>query len=93
MDLTRTIWKNVNDQAAVIIQIESEEGLRNLDAILSAVGDQIDAVWLVTLDLRVSMGFESFWGTEPSFLDAVEVYREILKRHKMPDSGMCLNGD
>ncbi len=44
MDPTRTIWKNVNHQAAVIIQIESEEGLRNLDAILSAVGDQIDAV-------------------------------------------------
>lgn len=93
MDPTRTIWKNINDQAAIIIQIESEEGLRNLDAILSAVGDQIDAVWLGTLDLRVSMGFERFWGTEPSFLDAVEVYREILKRHKMPDSGMCLNGE
>lgn len=90
---TRSIWENVNDQATVIIQIESEEGVRNLNAILSAVGDQIDAVWLGTLDLRVSMGFQGFWGTEPSFLDAVNLYREISNKHKMPDSGMCLNGD
>ena len=93
MDPTRSIWENVNDQAAIVIQIKSEKGIRNLDAILSAVGDHIDAGWLGTLDLRVNMGFNGFWGSEPSFLDAVEAYREILKKHKMPDSGMCLNRD
>lgn len=93
IDPTRSIWENLNDQAAIIIQIESEEGVRNLDAILSAVGDQIDAVWMGTLDIRVSMGFDGFWGLEPRFLETVELYQDTLKKHDMPNSGMCLGGD
>ncbi|KAL9014699.1 MAG: hypothetical protein Q9173_000648 [Seirophora scorigena] len=75
IDPTRCIWENVNDQAAIIIQIKSEEGARNLDAILAAVGDQIDAVWMGTLDTRVSMGFAGFWGSKPRVLEIVEMYR------------------
>ena len=93
IDPSRSIFENVNDQAAIIIQIESELGIRNLDAILTAVGDQIDAVWLGTLDTRVSMGFGGFWGPEPQFLSAVKLYEETLKKHNMPNSGMCLNQD
>ncbi|KAL8933355.1 MAG: hypothetical protein Q9211_005824 [Gyalolechia sp. 1 TL-2023] len=93
IDPTRSIWQNLNDQAAIIFQIESEEGAQNLDAILTAVGDQIDAVWLGSLDMRVSMGYDSFWGSEPRFLEVVEAYLETLKKHDMPSTGMCLNGD
>ena len=93
IDPTRSIWENVNDQAAIIIQIESEQGARNLDAILTAVGDQIDAVWIGTLDMRVSMGFDGFWGSEPQFLDTVRMYEDTLKRHQIPNTGMCLNGE
>lgn len=93
IDPNRSIWENVNDQAAIIIQIESEEGARNLDAILAAVGDQIDAVWMGTLDTRVNMGFAGFWGTEPRFLEIVELYQDALKKHDIPNSGMCLGGD
>lgn len=93
IDPTRSIWENVNDQAAIIIQIESEEGARNLDAILTAVGDQIDAVWMGTLDMRVTMGYDGFWGPEPRFLEVVELYQETLKKHDIPNTGMCLGGD
>ena len=93
IDPTRSIWENVNDQAAIIIQIETELGVRNLDTILTAVGDQIDAVWLGTLDMRVSMGLNSFWGSESQFLSTVQLYEEILKKHDIPNSGFCLNGN
>ena len=93
IDPSRSIWENVNDQAAIIIQIESEEGARNLDTILTAVGDQIDAVWLGTLDMRVSMGYDGFWGSEPRFLDIVELYQNTLKKHDVPNTGMCVGGD
>jgi len=93
IDPSRSIWENVNDQAAIIIQMESEEGVRNLDAILTAVGDQIDAVWMGTLDMRVSMGFDGFWGSEPRFLETVELYQNTLKKHDKPNTGMCIGGD
>ena len=93
IDPTRSIWENVNDQAAIIIQIESVLGARNLDAILTAVGDQIDAVWMGTMDLRVSIGFDGFWGDEPEFLEIVRNYEETLKKHKKPNTGMCMYGD
>jgi len=93
VDPKRSVFENVNDQAAIIIQIESELGARNLDAILTAVGDQIDAVWLGSLDMRVSMGLNGFWGLEPEFLEVVKLYEETLKKHDMPNSGMCLGGN
>lgn len=45
LDTSRTIEQNVNDQAAIMIQIETVEAIDNLDAILREVPD-IDAVWL-----------------------------------------------
>ncbi|KAL8823394.1 MAG: hypothetical protein Q9191_005896 [Dirinaria sp. TL-2023a] len=92
VDPNRSLWENLNDQAAIIIQIESEQGVKNLDAILSAVGDQIDCVWIGSLDLRVSMGLDGVWGDEPSFMDVVKLYEDTLKRHKTPNSGMCMFG-
>ena len=93
IDPSRSLWKNLNDQAAIIIQIESEKGARNLDTILTAVGDQIDAVWMGTLDMRVNMGYDGMWDSEPRFLEVVELYQNTLKKHDMPNSGMCLGGD
>ena len=77
----------------MIIQIESEEGARNLDAILTAVGEQIDAVWMGRLDRRINMGDDGIWGSEPRFLEIVELYQNPLKKHDVPNSGMCLSGD
>lgn len=91
IDASRSIWENFNDQAAVIIQIESERGVKNLDAILTSVGDQIDAVWIGTLDLRVSMGLDGMWGEEPEFQNAVQLYEETLRKHNKPNSGASFN--
>jgi len=92
-DPSRSIWENLNDQAAIIIQIESMEGINNLDAILTEVGDDIDAVWLGSLDARVSMGLPfSFFEqpNEPEWLEAMEKYNAALKKHDKPNSGFGL---
>ena len=39
------------------------------------------------------MGFDGFWGPEPRFLETVHLYQETLKKHDVPDTGMCLGGD
>ena len=92
-DGARSIWENLNDQAAIIIQIESANAVRNLDAILTAVGDQIDAVWIGTLDMRVSMGLDGITGTEPQFVDLQKIYEETLRKHNKANSGFCFGGD
>lgn len=84
-----TFWENQNVQAAVIIQIESLEGIKNLDAILTEVGEHIDSVWLGSLDLRVSMGLPGFWGKEPEWIAAIDSFRAILERHDKPYSGLA----
>jgi 2-keto-3-deoxy-L-rhamnonate aldolase RhmA len=93
LDPSKTIWENLNNQAAIIIQIESLEGINNLDAILSEVGEHIDAVWIGTLDARVSMGLPvSFYDqpTEPEWLAAMATYEATLKKHDKPSSGFAL---
>ncbi|MCJ1314110.1 hypothetical protein MMC25_007790 [Agyrium rufum] len=93
LDPSRSLWENVNDQAAIIIQIESELGAKNLDTILTAVGHHIDAVWIGSLDLRVSMGLDGIWGSEERFLDIVKLVEDTLKKHDTPLSGMALFGE
>jgi 4-hydroxy-2-oxoheptanedioate aldolase len=93
LDPSRSVWENLNDQAAIIIQIESLEGINNLDAILTEVGDQIDAVWIGSLDARVSMGLGfSFFEqpSEPEWLAAMDKYNAVLKKHDKPNSGFGL---
>ena len=54
-DPSLTFWESLNQQAAVIIQLESREGVQNLDAVLTECGEHIDACFLGSLDLRASM--------------------------------------
>ncbi|MCJ1379507.1 hypothetical protein MMC17_002608 [Xylographa soralifera] len=77
------IHANNNAAAAVMIQIETLEGVRNLDSILTEV-QGIDAVWLGTLDLRVSMNLPAnggMGGAEQEWLDAVKLYDDTMDRH------------
>lgn len=88
-DPSISFWENQNAQAAVIIQIETLEGVHNLDAMLTAVGEHIDSVWLGSLDLRVSMGLRGFWGEEPEWVNAIGILRATLEKHNMPYSGLA----
>ncbi|KAJ5585113.1 uncharacterized protein N7459_004913 [Penicillium hispanicum] len=88
IDESKSIHENMNDQAAVVIQIESLEGVNNLDAILTEVPD-IDAVFLGALDCRVSMGLAGM-PDEPEWHETLAKFNSILKKHNMPCGGLAL---
>jgi 4-hydroxy-2-oxoheptanedioate aldolase len=90
IDPSLSLHENVNKQAAIIIQIESLEGIKNLDAILTEAGEHIDSVWLGSLDARVSMGLSGFVGQEPEWLEALAVYESALAKYNKPASGLAL---
>jgi 4-hydroxy-2-oxoheptanedioate aldolase len=92
-DPTKEWHQNANDQAAVIIQIETLAAIHNLDDILTECGDQIDAVWLGTLDARVSMGLPAnggMGGTEQEWLDAVKLFESTMAKHNKPATGFSM---
>ncbi|KAM0260140.1 hypothetical protein ACHAQJ_002904 [Trichoderma viride] len=87
----RDIFEALNDQAAIMIQIESLAGINNLDAILTEVPD-IDMVWLGTLDCRVEMNMPSnmgMGGTEPEWLEARQKFFDVLDKHDKPYGGFA----
>jgi 2-keto-3-deoxy-L-rhamnonate aldolase RhmA len=95
IDPSLSLWENLNNQAAIVIQIETLEAINNLDGILTECGKDIDAVWLGALDIRVSMGlpdpFSPKWGgNEPEWEVAIEKYEAVLKKHDVPSAGMAL---
>ena len=83
--------QNLNKQAAIIIQIESLEAIHNLDAILTEVDDQIDSVWLGSLDARISMDIVSggLEGDDARWLKAKALYESTLRKHNKPASGLA----
>ena len=97
VDSTKSHHVNMNQQAALMIQVESEEGVRNLDAILTEC-PEIDMVWLGRLDARVSMGLPAYdapngWN-EPEWLEIERIYAEAVKKHDKPHSGFTfVEGD
>jgi 4-hydroxy-2-oxoheptanedioate aldolase len=90
VDPSKTLHECVNDQAAIIIQIETLEGIHNLDAILTECGEYIDSVWLGSLDARISMGFSGMGGAEPEWLEAVALFESTLSKHNQAVSGFSL---
>jgi 4-hydroxy-2-oxoheptanedioate aldolase len=95
-DKSMSLYENMNEQAAIIIQIESLEGINNLDAILTEV-PEIDCVWIGTLDTRVSMGLPMSVGSrapspnafkEEEWIAAMKTYKAALEKHNKPHSGL-----
>ncbi|KAM4060755.1 hpcH/HpaI aldolase/citrate lyase family protein [Hirsutella rhossiliensis] len=88
-DSSRDIYTCLNDQAAIMIQIETLEGINNLDAILTEVPD-IDIVWLGSLDARISMnlpGNFGLGGDEPEWIAATDKFFKVLDKHDKPYGG------
>ena len=69
-----------NDEVIVSIQIESVQGLQNLDEILSVPG--IDVAFVGPNDLHAQLGLTpSSDGAEPEFLDALERIKAAARNH------------
>jgi len=60
-DSDKTLYENLNDQSTIVIQVETPEGINNLDDILTAC-PKINAVWLGTLVCHVSMDLPANFG-------------------------------
>ncbi|CAJ2505714.1 Uu.00g131080.m01.CDS01 [Anthostomella pinea] len=89
------IHESLNQQAAVMIQIESLEGINNLDAMLTECPG-VDAVWLGTLDARISMnlpGNYGMGGDEKEWKDAVATFEATMKKHNKPRAGFGMSPD
>jgi 2-keto-3-deoxy-L-rhamnonate aldolase RhmA len=84
------LHKSLNEQAAVMIQIETLEAINNLDAMLTECPD-VDMVWLGSLDCRVSMGLGAnfFGGTELEWLAAEQKFIDTLRKHNKPRGGFA----
>src|SRR5437667_8018084 len=81
-----TDWSNyakvANDEIMVIVQIESAQGLQNVDEILSVPG--IDVAFIGPNDLHAQLGLvPSSDGAEPKFLDALERIKAAARNHRV----------
>lgn len=72
------VW---NEHVAIIVQIESMEGVNNIEEICQV--DRVDCVWIGASDLRVSMGLPMIrgGGTEPEYLAACSKVLEACEKY------------
>ncbi len=70
--------QRANDEVLLIAQIETVQGLENVDRIAALEG--IDVVWIGHFDLTNSMGIPAQF-THPEYLRAVDRVLEACRRH------------
>lgn len=88
LDYART----ANDETIVIIQIESAQGLQNLDDILSVPG--IDVAFVGPNDLHAQLGLPpSSEGAEPEFVVALERIKVGARKHSVALGIFSDNGE
>ena len=72
--------KYANENSSVICQIESREGLDNLEGIASVEG--VDVLWVGQSDLSHSLGIAGQFH-HPSFIDALKQVVDAADRHAL----------
>src|SRR5450631_940417 len=71
-----------NDEVMVLVQIESAQGLQNVDEILSVPG--IDVAFVGPNDLHASLGLPpSHYSNEIAFIDALERIKTSARAHQV----------
>lgn len=75
-----------NDQVLIIAQIETVEGLENVDEIASVEG--VDALWIGQFDLTVSMGIPAQFD-HPTFLEATDRILAACHKHAYSTSPLA----
>lgn len=70
--------QHTNDNVFIVAQIETTEGLANVDEIAAVEG--IDALWIGQFDLTTSLGIPGKFD-HPKFLDATKKVLEACRRH------------
>ncbi|KAJ7255402.1 Pyruvate/Phosphoenolpyruvate kinase-like domain-containing protein, partial [Mycena rebaudengoi] len=87
-----TLFSLANKHVAIIPQIESRLGIKNLEAIVSL--DEVDAFMIGVGDLRMEMGMTlSFTGDEPEFVLALEKASKVSKERAKPLVGVAIGAD
>ena len=72
--------RTANDETLLIVQIESAQGLQNVDDILSVPG--IDVAFVGPNDLHAQLGLTpSTEGAEPEFVEAMERVKASARKH------------
>jgi 2-dehydro-3-deoxyglucarate aldolase/4-hydroxy-2-oxoheptanedioate aldolase len=70
--------RHTNEEVCLIAQIETAEGLANVEAI--AATDGVDALWIGQFDLTTSLGIPGQFD-DPRFLDATKRVVDACHRH------------
>ena len=84
--------KVANDEVVVALQIESAQGLANVDDILSVPG--ADVAFVGPNDLHAQLGLvPSSEGTEPEFVAALERIKASAKQHNVALGIFSSNGE
>ena len=84
--------RTANEEILVIVQIESEDALKNLDDILSVPG--IDVAFVGPNDLHAQIGLTpSSDGAEPEFLSALERIKDAARKHHIATGIFSSNGE
>jgi 4-hydroxy-2-oxoheptanedioate aldolase len=80
-----------NSEILLAVQIESAQGLANVDEILSVPG--IDVAFVGPNDLHAQLGLPpSAEGAEPEFVQALETIKAAAKQHNLASGIFCSNG-
>lgn len=83
--------EQANQEIMVIVQIESLDGLNNVDDILSVEG--IDVAFVGPNDLHAQLGLQpSSEGVEPEFLAALDKIKAAAHRNKVALGMYCSDG-
>ncbi|MBL8132228.1 MAG: 2-dehydro-3-deoxyglucarate aldolase [Anaerolineae bacterium] len=80
--------REANDQIMVAIQVETRQGVENIEEIASVPG--IDVIFVGPNDLHISYGLQPrYWSAEPDFLNAVQKVVDTCKTRGVTAGILC----